>query len=196
MYYLTNENHELIKQWYYDLEHGYSKKIVLPKVWHDKLQSEFCSVRVTDDELCTTIRNVYDQYKYFVDPHTGVAITSAERLGYIQFSSDTKNDTEDGSKKRKFDGMNGRNPSSSSAAVVIMATASPCKFEEAVTIALGEERWKEYYESNEFPQHAKETMERPEKDPIIYNVAEVATTTLEESQLEWEKLTRNLIDQM
>ena len=195
MYYLTNENHELIKQWYCELEHGNSKKIVLPKVWHDKLQNEFCSVRVTDDELCTTMRSVHDQYKYFVDPHTGVAVTAAERLGYIQFSNDTNNDKDDGSKKkRKLDGMNESN-SSSSSAVVIMATASPCKFEEAVTIALGEKRWKKYYESKEFPQQAKQTMERPEMDPIIYNAVEGATS-LEESQLEWEKMTRNLIDQM
>ena len=76
-----------------------------------------------------------------------------------------------------------------------MATASPCKFEEAIKVALGEKGWNEYYSSSEFPKQARGTINKPETDPIRYN-AVGSGGNLEASQTQWEKLTRDLINQL
>jgi threonine synthase len=48
-----------------------------------------------------------------------------------------------------------------------LATASPCKFEESVTAALGEEGWNEFREKF-FPAKAAEFMAKAEVPPFVY----------------------------
>lgn len=59
--------------------------------------------------MCQTLLEVRDEYGYVADPHTAVALAAAKKLGYF--------------------GNGGL--------CAILATASPCKFEESVTAALG-----------------------------------------------------------
>ena len=68
--------------------------------------------------------------------------------------------------------------------MVIIATASPCKFQEAVTIALGEggwKRWKEKY----FPTRALKTLQMQEVEPFHYRWIEGAS--LQEVQSQWRR---------
>jgi threonine synthase len=141
----------------------------LPNDVHERLQVEFKSAVVTDDELCETIREVLDSYDYWTDPHTGVAFGAARKLGYIDWDVCEKK---------------------VSAPVALLATASPCKFQESVTVALGKDKWKEYMD-NDFPELAKEILTREEDPPVLYEAK--PGKSLEENQVEWETKARGLI---
>ena len=142
-------------------------KLDLDELWHNKLKQDFMSARITDDEMCATMRKVYDELKYCIDPHTAVAVAAAGKLGY-----DLYDDHYGGS------------------AYAILSTASPCKFEESVTTAIGATKWNEYVES-EFPERASEILKKDEIEPVLYAWPE--GETLEQVQVKWEKLAQNLI---
>jgi threonine synthase len=166
LFYLTDENHTLINHWYKDLtEKG---KVVLDDGWLAKLQTEFRSARVPDDELCAVTREVLKEFDYWTDPHTGVACAAAKRWGYFKTEKEPTN----------------------SATVAIMATASPCKFQAAMTTTVGEEKWKEY-DVKHFPERGREVSQKVEIPPIIYPAG--AGASLDENQKAWENMTRDLI---
>ena len=184
LFYLTDQNHALIKSWYNRLESKNDSEVeakagtidlAMPvndekdsssaTTWLNRLQSEFRSARVPDDVLCETIQGVLKTYDYWIDPHTGVAFSAAQQLGY--FSESPK-----------------CNP------VAIMATASPCKFQAAMTEAVGSDHWKEY-EEHHFPVRGKDLKDQEEIPPNHY-LAD-SNKTLEENQIVWEASTRALI---
>jgi threonine synthase len=68
--------------------------------------------------------------------------------------------------------------------VAILSTASPCKFEESVTVALGKDGWNRYYQE-EFPERARDVMSRKEVEPILYT-----------KDQDWETLARNIIKEL
>eukprot|EP00536_Pseudo-nitzschia_multiseries_P014018 jgi/Psemu1/213538/e_gw1.647.25.1 len=185
LFYATDgngENHALLRSWYEQLE-GERGCFDLPPEWLRALQSEFASARVTDDELCATMRRVDNdndpasRRRKWIDPHTGVAVAAACQLGYFDGDSSSSSNTE----------------ASRAGAVAIMATASPCKFQSAVTTALGRDRWDEY-ERDHFPSRGSELKDRTEVPPIVY--AAEPGKTLEENQVVWEAKTRALIEQL
>eukprot|EP00434_Breviolum_minutum_P029208 symbB.v1.2.025835.t2/scaffold2536.1/size76742/1 len=51
---------------------------------------------------------------------------------------------------------------------VIFATASPCKFESSVTTALGQDEWKKFEESSNFPPTARGLLKCQETQPEIF----------------------------
>ena len=190
LFYLTDQDHTLVKTWYERLEastsaideeiggsidlttttaEGDDKKESSSKntTWLKKLQAEFRSAKVTDDCLCDTIQHVLETYGYWIDPHTGVAFDAAKQLGYFSMKEKSKNNH-----------------------LAIMATASPCKFEAAMTQAVGKEKWKDY-EDQHFPPRGKILKEEKEIPPTRY-LAD-PQKTLEENQLVWEASTRALI---
>ena len=97
-------------------------QLTLEKEWLERLQNDFCSARVTDDEMCSALRKVQSSLNYVADPHTAVAMAAAEMLGY-DFTTE-----EEAQNKMK--------------SMVLVATASPCKFQHAVEVALGEDGWR------------------------------------------------------
>lgn len=74
-------------------------------------RQDFISASISQEETIATIRNLYRETGYVIDPHTAVGIAACDRLE---------------------PGMNG-NP------VVCLATAHPCKFPDAVREATGVE---------------------------------------------------------
>jgi threonine synthase len=132
-----------------------------------KLQNEFSSARITDDEMCQTMKEVYDKYSYLVDPHTAVAIAAAEKNGY-QLNSDIR----------------------SHLPYAILSTASPCKFEESVTIALGKECWEKYL-VEDFPLRAKALLSQREYEPTVYK--HHGSSLLEDVQKIWEENSLQII---
>lgn len=146
-----------------------TSKLDLDDSWHTKLKEEFLSARITDDEMCASMKRVYDKFDdYCIDPHTAVAVAGAEKLGYDLYTSNSQ-------KGQPF---------------AILSTASPCKFEESVTIGIGETRWAKYVESH-FPQRANSILEKDEIDPTLYKWLD--GRTLKETQIEWEKMARSLM---
>jgi len=143
------------------------------------LQKEFKSERITDDEMCNSIRQIFADYEYLMDPHTAVAFAAAQKLGYCESQgagATPKNN----------------NQSESAKLAVLLSTASPCKFEESVTVALGPQSWKQYFET-EFPARGKAVLEKDEIEPVLYKAQE--GIPLEKTQIEWEAQARILIDQ-
>jgi threonine synthase len=167
LFYLTGQRHELIKEWYETLEAN--GKVVLDHQWMTKLQAAYRSVKVTDEELCSVSREVLETFNYWVDPHTAVAFQAAKQLGY-------------------WIAVEPSEPAS--VAVVIMATASPCKFQSAVTTAVGQSNW-DNYEGNFFPIRGRDILEKSETSPTHY--AADPTKTNEENQKIWEQRTREII---
>ena len=162
LFYLTGGDHSQVRKWYSGLET--SGRTNLQTEWLERLQQEFRSARVTDEELCSTLKVTLETWGYWACPNTGVAFAAAKQLNY-------------------FDDANEKT-------VALLATASPCKFQEAVTVALGQQKWKEY-EQNHFPALGKQIMRNPEQPPIIYRTT--AGKTLKENQVEWERMARELI---
>eukprot|EP00980_Cylindrotheca_fusiformis_P029875 scaffold23998_cov166-Cylindrotheca_fusiformis.AAC.1 len=181
LFYLTNQDHEQIKTWYTQLERN--QQMILKddhnnNVWFHKLQQEFQSARVTDKELCMTLRQVLVELNYWADPNTGVAFCAAQQLGYYRWNNQDQQDDDNNDDDAKNN------------AVALLATASPCKFESVLTIALGKDQWK-IYEKEHFPETGRDILSKPERPPIIYKA--IPGNTLQENQIEWEKATRELI---
>ena len=59
----------------------------------EKLQQNFSSARITDDEMCKTMNDVYTKFQYFIDPHTAVAVCAAEQNGYSLEEDDDGTDS-------------------------------------------------------------------------------------------------------
>ena len=146
-----------------------TQMLTLNPTWHSRLQVDFRSACITDDETCQALLHTYNAYDHFVDPHTAVALSAAEKLGYPVFDKSTKEG----------------NP------VVILATASPCKFQEAVTTALGENGWDKYRKTG-FPARALQTIASKEKDPHHFSWEEGAT--LSEVQSVWQKKMLQIVE--
>ena len=136
-----------------------TQKLTLQAEWLAKLQTDFCSARVTDEEMCEVLRKANNKLNYVADPHTSVAMAAAEKLGYA-FTEKSKK----------------------SMPVVILATASPCKFQEAVTTALGKDGW-DNWQKLSFPKRAQNTLERVEKEP--YHYPWTSGASLSDVQQQW-----------
>jgi threonine synthase len=157
LYYLTDCNDKLVKEWMTTVEK--TSKLDLDPSWLARLQCHFRAARVTDEEMCGAIRMVREKYGYTVDPHTACAVAAAESLGYALSASRER-------------------------PVAILSTASPCKFQESVTVALGEDGWKNYA-ANEFPESGKAVMMRDEIEPTFYVHG-----------ADWETLARNIVAEL
>jgi threonine synthase len=165
LFYLTGQNHDLVNKWMSTMEA--TSKLDLDDSWHKKLMTDFMSARITDDEMCSSMKKVYDELGYCIDPHTAVAVAAADKMDYDLYNTN----------------YNGK-------PYAILSTASPCKFEESVTIGIGPIKWNEYRKSN-FPSRAVSVLERDEIEPFLYKWLE--GQTLDEVEKEWEQLARNLI---
>jgi threonine synthase len=154
LYYLTDCNSTLVKEWMDTVDN--TSKLDLDSTWLSRLQDEFAAERVTDDAMCATIQSIKQDYDYTVDPHTAVAFSSAMSLGY--------------------------NLRQQTSLVAILSTASPCKFQESMTVALGSEGWNDYV-NTEYPEQAGRIMEMTQIEPIVYRKGE-----------DWEALTRRIVD--
>jgi threonine synthase len=190
LYYLTDENSTLVREWMTTVD-GASSKFTLDQEWLVKLQTEFRSARVDDLEMCQTMRSVLlgEGWNYVADPHTAVALSAAEQLGYCSFciggSEKKGEDYVDITRTPACDDVKG------CAAVVVLSTASPCKFQESVTAALGEQGWKDYVNSAAFPPKAKNVWTKPDQPPIVF---EGNNLTLEQKEQIWQiKLQRLLV---
>lgn len=164
LFYLSNGNHVQVHEWMKTMEK--ENKLDLKGEWLDKLQHEFSSARITDEEMCETLQKVYEKYNYLVDPHTAVAIAAAEKNNY------------------RVD------ESQSDLPYAILSTASPCKFEESVTVALGKEFWVNYVKDH-FPSRAKSIFAKHENEPTVYQHDD--SLSLEDVQKVWEEHSRKII---
>ena len=167
LFYLTNGNHKLVHDWMTIVDR--TAKLDLDSSWVEKLQLKFDSACISDTEMCQIMKQVRDQFNYFADPHTSVALAAAKKLGYA------------------FDNEKLDVP------VAVLATASPCKFEESVIAALGETGWDDF-KANFFPLKAAEFMTKSEVSPCIYT--RIDGEPLAKTQMSWEAQARKLVDKL
>ncbi len=167
---MANEDPDQVRVWMNKVDS--TDKLDLDTKWLERLQNEFNSARVDDRELCQTLLEIWDEYEYIADPHTAVALAAAKKLGYF-----------------------GPKPTSTGVRLcAVLATASPCKFQESVTEALGEEGWQNYYNSIYFPAHAKLTLNLKEQSVIEYKWTHGADLIAVQS--EWELKLRSIISDL
>jgi threonine synthase len=83
-------------------------KFSLPKDLHEKAQRDFVAARTDDSETLATIKKIYDETGYVLDPHTAVGIKAALEI-----------------------------VKTAKGPVVTLATAHPAKFPDAVEKATG-----------------------------------------------------------
>eukprot|EP00579_Thalassiosira_antarctica_P006959 CAMPEP_0201880008 /NCGR_PEP_ID=MMETSP0902-20130614/10741_1 /ASSEMBLY_ACC=CAM_ASM_000551 /TAXON_ID=420261 /ORGANISM="Thalassiosira antarctica, Strain CCMP982" /LENGTH=507 /DNA_ID=CAMNT_0048407969 /DNA_START=66 /DNA_END=1589 /DNA_ORIENTATION=+ len=168
-FYITGGNHVLVKEWMLIMEQ--TQQLTLDTKWLARLKKDFRSARVTDDEMCSALRQAHATLSYVADPHTAVAMAAAEKLGYV-FTTETSSEEE-------------------MMPMAILATASPCKFQEAVTVALGEVGWKRW-EEDSFPPRAQRTLQKEENEPYHYPQKE--GSSLSEVQSEWRKMMIDIVN--
>lgn len=165
-----------------------TRQLTLNEKWLRRLQQDFLSASITDEEMCNALQEMYELFEYVADPHTAVAIGAAKKLGYLLAADEncSRDTTQQVQQAPPSISSESRRP------VVIVATASPCKFEETVTIALGKETW-EKWKSKSFPSRALETMEMDEVQPFHYQWDRSRYFTLREVQSEWRGMMLNIV---
>jgi len=165
LFYASGGDSARIKGWYDKMDE--TDSLQLDPEFVSTLQSEFSSVRVDDDEMCAMVRQFKADHDYLADPHTAVALAAAEKMGYFQLSE---------------------------VPALVMATASPCKFEKSITIAAGEKEWEAFFYGESFPKTGKELLERAKaggvNEPEIWKAEEEG---LDKTQAAWELKARGLI---
>ena len=130
LFYLTGEDSALIKTWMAEMD--VTGRLTLPANWLQKMQETFASARIDDDAMCACMRRSVEEYGYLPCPHSAVALaahfaTSETVEGVAQSTDGT------------------------AVPRVVFATASPCKFEHSVTVALGSAAWKRYQDTIHLP---------------------------------------------
>merc|ERR1719482_194176 len=145
-------------------EMGQSGRFTLPQVWLSKLQETFDSRRVDDMAMCEALRKGFQEYSYLSDPHTAVALSAAWDVyaGHIQ--------------KRP---------------VAVLATASPCKFEVAITTALGTSQWNAYVGSDAFPAAGRAVLAARERP---FPTFKARSGDLCSTQTAWEQAVREMLE--
>lgn len=164
-YYISGEDSSLVKTWMAQMDQ--TGRLTLPPQWLSKLKEVFGSCRVDDTPMCETVRRSLERHGYLVDPHSAVAISAAWRT-YGDLPSEPP----------------------SAAPVAVLATASPCKFEHAITEAVGPARWAAYAGSADFPEAARAVLAAPER-PFgrLRSAGGLAAT-----QEAWEAEVRRMLD--
>ena len=94
------------------------------------LAEQWCGFRVDDDETRATIASVHERTGMLIDPHTAVGVAAAERAG---LDPDVP--------------------------MVVLATAHPAKFPDAVEAATGVHP--------ALPPHLADLFERPERYDVV-----------------------------
>jgi threonine synthase len=174
-----------------------TKQLTLNEEWLKRLQQDFRSASISDDEMCNAVREIYEYESYLVDPHSAVAIAAAKKLGCLCDNESSSSSSSSSSSRVNQKADNElttllQKKVALQKRVVIIATASPCKFEEAVTVALGKESWNKW-KYNFFPPRAKRTMEMEEVEPFRYQWDHSQYSTLEEVQSVWTDKMINIV---
>lgn len=109
LYYLYNQEPERIKQAFIFLDK--KDKIIISQEERAQVRKDFASASIDQASTITTIRDIYKETGYILDPHTAVGVAAAERLG----------------------------PDLPKGPTICLATAHPAKFPKAVRKAIGRE---------------------------------------------------------
>eukprot|EP01064_Diplonema_japonicum_P020828 TRINITY_DN303_c0_g1_i1.p1 TRINITY_DN303_c0_g1~~TRINITY_DN303_c0_g1_i1.p1 ORF type:complete len:500 (+),score=89.07 TRINITY_DN303_c0_g1_i1:52-1551(+) len=137
-------------------------KVTLSESCIKSLQNSFSSNSVTDAETLEAIRTFKNRNNSLICPHTAVAYHTA---------------------------LTHQAPGPH---LCVVSTASPCKFSEAVTSAVGSEVWGEYEGSGEFPVSARYTVEEKKDEKMEFT--RLADGGLPASQAKWEAMLREKIE--
>lgn len=160
-YYLTDEDAAQTSAWMVEMER--SGRVTLSREWLLQLQKTFGSRRIDDPTMCEALRRARHSHGYLADPHTGVALAAA----WEEYGS-----------------------GATAVPVAVLATASPCKFQEALTATFGRDMWEEYLSGNTFPKEARNVLAAPEVQLSSFK----SRGPLAASQRAWECELRELLE--
>ena len=107
-----------------------NKKYLIEKKELDKIKEDFVSETVSEKELLSCIKKVYENHKIIIDPHTAVGLSALEKIN-----------------------LNGKS--------VVLSTAHPCKFPEAINKAINVK--------SELPTELKYILGEKENFDVIQN---------------------------
>lgn len=122
LYLVADGETNQVSDWMRDVDG--TGKLTLPRRWVSRLQERLVTCRVTDPDMLDTMSTYWHRYKYLIDPHTAVAAYAASAAGLLEGDTTVA-------------------PQSSP--VVVLATAHPCKFQEAVCACLGDAFWETHF---------------------------------------------------
>merc|ERR1712194_738044 len=106
-YYLAHQDTGTVREWMNKMES--SGSLQFGETLLDSLSHEIRSERFTDDHMLQVMQHMYKEHEYLLCPHSAIAVAAAQAL---QSASDQRR-------------------------VVCLATAHPCRFEEAVCVGMG-----------------------------------------------------------
>jgi len=170
LYYACGEDTSQVRKWMEQMDA--TGKLTLPAELLSKLQDKYRSRRVDDPEILTTIQSCFQDHGYLIDPNTAVAVAAAQAL-YPDHAA-------------------GVATTASQLPVAILATASPCKFQETVMKAIGSDKWQEYQQGAEFPVGALNVLVAPERPPATLKA--LPDQDLKVTQGAWEATVRKAVE--
>lgn len=137
MYFLLDGDRAALKHWMENLEQKGGSDV--PPSHLPRLQALIRSARVEDEAMLGVIRDTFKESQYLMDPHTAVSYAANQAL-LQSYASD----------ERKLP-------------VCVLSTAHPCKFEEVIRLAMGDDFWEaEMVQGTRMPARAAELYGRTE----------------------------------
>eukprot|EP00927_Polykrikos_kofoidii_P061132 TRINITY_DN56004_c0_g1_i1.p1 TRINITY_DN56004_c0_g1~~TRINITY_DN56004_c0_g1_i1.p1 ORF type:complete len:506 (+),score=81.24 TRINITY_DN56004_c0_g1_i1:53-1570(+) len=161
-YYLAEEDPIVVSSWMSQMEA--TGKLTLPPKVQAKMRETFNSRSVDDAAMCAATRRAMDDFGYLADPHTATGFAAAWDIY-------------------------GANLLKADVPVAVLATASPCKFEESVTVALGAARWKSYADGPNFPDGARAALVAEDRQVGRF----IAEGNIAQTQAAWEAHVRVML---
>ncbi len=217
LYYVSGQDSQSIKQFYDRLVVSGSE--AFPERWQQGLAGLIRTGTVSDEVMLHTISSYQSKFGYLADPHTAVALAGASLMGLYSLPATTlkhltttkgywpvpvpsvssSSSNGNGEAKCPFSGGN----SSSSACpaqaaqsaspnppVVVLSTAHPCKFEEAISKAISVKFWRDNFVDEHGKLPAKTLM--PPSAAVLYSRPEVPLTVFRKGE-DWERNLRDAI---
>lgn len=79
LYFENNQNSDIVRQLMDKFEQTGTLSVDFQT--HKNICELFASCAVSDEEICQTIKSIFDQYNMVIDPHTATAVFAAEKFG-------------------------------------------------------------------------------------------------------------------
>jgi threonine synthase len=174
----------------------------------------FLTARIDDPTMLAEMVRLKQASGYVACPHSSIGFAAARITGLIVETTTTKTEAvaaaaaavaaavpiggggassveEEQNPSKSSSSSSSSSGNNSLSPCVVMATASPCKFQESVTVGLGKGGWAEYRASPMFPASAAGILAKAEVCPTAFDAADDKTLT--ENQAVWESKMRAII---
>lgn len=148
LFYLSGQDAGFVRHWYRELARTNGNH--LPYGMHQKLRMFVQTAKIDDDVMLKTMQTYWQKHGYVCDPHTAVALAAVVQVDSLASRPLASSASVTLEPSSSFSSSPSPSPSPSSSSskgpvTVVLSTAHPAKFEEALRAGLGDAFWRENY---------------------------------------------------